>query len=50
MLDMDQLSCLCCEECGNQLEEIEDIITDEENRCRFITYYKCENCEKIYNY
>lgn len=50
MVDMNQSVYLCCDECESQLEEIEDIIIDEENRCRFITYYKCENCGKIYNY
>ena len=49
MIDMGQSVYLCCEECEGQLEEIEEI-SNEEGRCRFISYYKCENCGKIYNY
>ena len=50
MTDVNQSVYLCCDECEGQLEEIEELIVDEENRCRFMTYYICENCGKIFNY
>lgn len=50
MTNVNQSVYLCCDECEGQLEEIEELIVDEENRCRFMTYYICENCGKIFKY